>query len=78
VTRADSRSDVAHNFRDDWQTLCKEIAIGFILAGFIGLLGNGFFNSLFLKSSPPLVQTIWGAFIGPVIAARTTVPQDII
>jgi uncharacterized protein len=46
----------------------KEITIGFLLAGFIGLLGNGFFNRLFLEGSPPLVQTIWGAFIGPVIA----------
>ncbi len=40
--------DVAHNFRGDWTMLCKEIAIGFLLAGFIGLLGNDFFNGLFL------------------------------
>ena len=73
VTRADSWSDVAHNFRGDWQMLYKEIAIGFLLAGFIGLLGNGFFNSLFLKGSPHLVQTIWGAFIGPVIAVLSFV-----
>jgi uncharacterized membrane protein YraQ (UPF0718 family)/YHS domain-containing protein len=73
VTRADSWSDVAHNFRGDWQMLYKEITIGFLLAGFIGLLGNGFFNSLFLKGSPPLVQTIWGAFIGPVIAVLSFV-----
>ncbi len=73
VTRADSWSDVAHNFRGDWQMLYKEIIIGFLLAGFIGLLSNGFFNSLFLKGSPPLVQTIWGAFIGPVIAVLSFV-----
>ena len=41
-------SDVAHNFRGDWQMLWKEIAIGFLLAGFIGLLGDDFFNALFL------------------------------
>src|ERR1039457_6906230 len=41
VTRADSWSDVAHNFRGDWQMLYKEITIGFFLAGFIGLPGNG-------------------------------------
>ncbi len=29
-------SDVAHNFRGDWQMLWKEITIGFLLAGFIG------------------------------------------
>jgi YHS domain-containing protein len=73
VTSAGSWSDVAHNFRGDWQMLYKEITIGFLLAGFIGLLGNGFFNSLFLKGSTPLVQTVWGAFIGPVIAVLSFV-----
>jgi uncharacterized membrane protein YraQ (UPF0718 family)/YHS domain-containing protein len=73
VTSAGSWSDVAHNFRGDWHMLYKEITIGFLLAGFIGLLGNGFFNSLFLKGSTPLVQTVWGAFIGPVIAVLSFV-----
>ena len=73
ITSAGSWSDVAHNFRGDWQMLYKEITIGFLLAGFIGLLGNGFFNSLFLKGSTPLVQTVWGAFIGPVIAVLSFV-----
>ena len=41
-------SDVAHNFRGDWQMLYKEIGIGFLLAGFIALLGDDFFNGLFL------------------------------
>ena len=45
-------SDVAHNFRGDWQMLWKEIAIGFLLAGFVAQLGNGFFNSLFLTVTP--------------------------
>src|ERR1700681_1717883 len=42
-------SDVAHNFRGDWQMVYKEVATGFLLAGFIAQLGNGFFNGLFLK-----------------------------
>jgi len=29
--------------------LYKEITTGFLLAGFIGLLGNGFFNALFIR-----------------------------
>src|SRR4051794_28643958 len=29
-------SDVAHNFRGDWQMLWKEIALGFLIAGFVG------------------------------------------
>jgi uncharacterized protein len=73
LTSASAWSDVAHNFRGDWQMLYKEITVGFLLAGFIAQLGNGFFNDLFLKSSPPLVQTVWGAFIGPVIAVLSFV-----
>jgi uncharacterized protein len=70
---ASAWSDVAHNFRGDWQMLWKEITIGFLLAGFVAQLGNDFFNSLFLKGSSQLVQTIWGAFIGPVIAVLSFV-----
>jgi uncharacterized protein len=72
---ADSRSwsDVAHNFRGDWQMLWKEITLGFLLAGFIALLGDDFFNGLFLEDASEAVQTVWGAFIGPVIAVLSFV-----
>jgi YHS domain-containing protein/uncharacterized membrane protein YraQ (UPF0718 family) len=73
LTSASAWSDVAHNFRGDWQMLWKEITIGFFLAGFVAQLGNDFFNGLFLKGSPHLVQTVWGAFIGPVIAVLSFV-----
>ena len=64
----DAWSDVAHNFRSDWKMLWKEIIAGFVLAGAVAQLGHGAFDSLFLKGSPHLVQTLWGALIGPVIA----------
>ncbi|MDQ6745586.1 MAG: permease [Actinomycetota bacterium] len=70
---ASAWSDVAHNFRGDWQMLYKEIAVGFLLAGIVAQLGEGFFNSLFLKGSPAVIQAIWGAFIGPVIAVLSFV-----
>ena len=73
VTSASAWSDVAHNFRGDWKMLWKEITIGFLLAGFIALLGDDFFNGLFLTDAPAGVQTIWGAFIGPVIAVLSFV-----
>jgi uncharacterized membrane protein YraQ (UPF0718 family) len=65
--------DVAHNFRADWQMLWKEITIGFLLAGFIALLGDDFFNALFLEDASEAVQTVWGALIGPVIAVLSFV-----
>ena len=60
--------DVAANFRGDWTMLWKEITLGFLLAGFIGLLGDDFFNVLFVTDAPPLVRTIENVLVGPVIA----------
>jgi uncharacterized protein len=73
LTSASAWSDVAHNFRGDWRMLWKEITIGFLLAGYISLLGDDFFNGLFLEDAPTAVQTIWGALIGPVIAVLSFV-----
>jgi len=68
LASADAWADVAGNFRGDWTMLWKEITIGFLLAGFIGLLGNDTFNSLFVTDAPPLLQTIENVLVGPVIA----------
>src|SRR5947208_4677423 len=73
LTSASAWSYVAHNFRGDWQMLYREITIGFLLAGFIALLGDDVFNTLFLDHAPSAVQAIWGAFIGPVIAVLSFV-----
>jgi uncharacterized protein len=59
---------VGGNFRGDWQMLWKEISLGFLLAGFIGLLGDDFFNFLFVTDAPPLVQTVENVLVGPIIA----------
>jgi uncharacterized protein len=61
-------AEVGGNFRADWTMLWKEIAIGFLLAGFIALLGDDFFNVLFVTDAPPLLQTIENVIAGPVIA----------
>ncbi len=60
--------DVAANFRGDWTMLWKEIGVGFLLAGFIGLLGDDFFNVLFVTDAPPLVRTLENVLVGPLIA----------
>jgi len=69
----DAWSDVAHNFRGDVQMLYREIAIGFLLAGFIGLLGNGFFQALFLQSAPAPIRIVENVLIGPLIAVASFV-----
>jgi uncharacterized membrane protein YraQ (UPF0718 family)/YHS domain-containing protein len=66
-------SDVAHNFRGDWQMLWKEVTVGFLLAGFIAQFGNGFFASLFVRHAPTPLPTIENVVIGPVIAVLSFV-----
>ncbi len=68
LTTADGWSEVALNFRGDWQMLWKEIAIGFLLAGFIGLLGDDFFNVLFVSDAPGWLVAIENVIVGPLIA----------
>jgi uncharacterized membrane protein YraQ (UPF0718 family)/YHS domain-containing protein len=68
LTSAAAWSDVAHNFRNDWAMVWREILIGFLLAGFIGQLPNSFFNSLFLSNAPAGIKLVENALVGPVIA----------
>jgi uncharacterized membrane protein YraQ (UPF0718 family) len=73
LTSVSAWSDVAHNFRGDWKMLWKEITIGFLLAGFIGLLGDDFFNGLFIEDAPSGVRTIENVIAGPLIAVLSFV-----
>ena len=73
LTSARAWSDVAHNFRGDWQMLYKEIALGFLLAGFIAQFGNGFFEHLFLHNAPAPLPTIENVIVGPIIAVLSFV-----
>ncbi len=73
LTDVGAWSDVAHNFRGDWQMLWKEIATGFLLAGFAAQLPASFFRALFLTGSTGALRTIWGAFVGPLIAVLSFV-----
>jgi uncharacterized membrane protein YraQ (UPF0718 family) len=73
VGSLDAWTQVAGNFRADWLMLWKEITIGFLLAGFIALLGMDVFNGLFLEDAPDAVRVLWAAVIGPVIAVLSFV-----
>jgi len=73
ITSVSAWSDVAHNFRGDWQMLWKEISLGFLLAGFIAQLGDDFFNSLFVQNAPGPVTAIENVIVGPLIAVLSFV-----
>ncbi len=73
LTSLDAWSDVAHNFRGDWRMLWKEITLGFLLAGFVAQLGNGFFESLFIHDAPQPLPAIENVLVGPLIAVLSFV-----
>src|SRR5271167_1139507 len=73
LTSVSAWSDVAHNFRNDWSMLWKEITIGFLLAGFVGQLPDSFFNALFVTNAPAGLKLIENTIVGPIIAVLSFV-----
>jgi uncharacterized membrane protein YraQ (UPF0718 family)/YHS domain-containing protein len=73
ITSVEAWSDVAHNFRGDWQMLWKEIAAGFLIAGFVALVPETVFQDLFLLDAPEAVRTVQNVVLGPVIAVLSFV-----
>jgi hypothetical protein len=73
LTSVEAWSDVAHNFRGDWQMVWREIVIGFLLAGFIAQVPNHVFRGLFLHNAPAPLPAIENAIVGPVIAVLSFV-----
>ncbi|MGH2854210.1 MAG: permease [Solirubrobacteraceae bacterium] len=66
-------SEVALNFSGDWRVLYREIAVGFLLAGFVAQLGNSFFEGLFVVHAPAPLPAIESALVGPLIAVLSFV-----
>jgi uncharacterized membrane protein YraQ (UPF0718 family)/YHS domain-containing protein len=62
-------SDVAHNFRGDWEMLWKEIVGGFLIAGYVSLLPMGFFNGLFITDTGGTLRLLENVVVGPIVAA---------
>ena len=73
LTSVQAWSDVAHNFRGDWQMTWKEITVGFLLAGFVAQFGNGFFQHLFIRDAPAPLPAIENVVVGPIIAVLSFV-----
>jgi uncharacterized membrane protein YraQ (UPF0718 family)/YHS domain-containing protein len=62
-------SDVAHNFRGDWEMLWKEILAGFVIAGYVSTLPMDFFNGLFLTDAWAPLRIAENVLVGPIVAA---------
>jgi uncharacterized membrane protein YraQ (UPF0718 family) len=60
---------VAHYVAMDWSMVWKDLLIGFLAAGVLGVLVPGtFWNALFVQSAPTPVQVVENAIVGPIIA----------
>ena len=71
----DSRwTAMASAFVMDWQMLWKEIAVGFLIAGFLSVLvpPDGW-KALFLNGGPAWLQLVENALVGPLIAVASFV-----
>jgi len=73
VTSRAAWADMAGTFCMDWAMVYKEIAVGFLLAGFIAQLGHGFFEGLFIVHAPAPWPAIESALVGPLIAVASFV-----
>jgi uncharacterized protein len=73
LTSVRAWSDVAHNFRGDWEMLWKEIVAGFLIAGFISLLPMDFFNGLFVTDASRPVRLLENVVLGPIVAVLSFV-----
>jgi uncharacterized membrane protein YraQ (UPF0718 family)/YHS domain-containing protein len=73
VKSVEAWSDVAHNFRGDWQMLWKEMTAGFLIAGFVALLPRSAFEAVFITDAPAGLRTVENVIVGPVIAVLSFV-----
>jgi uncharacterized membrane protein YraQ (UPF0718 family) len=64
---------VAGTFRSDVSMLWKEIAAGFLIAGFVALLPQRIFNDLFLTDAWRPLRIVENALVGPLVAALSFV-----
>ncbi|HEY3852279.1 MAG TPA: permease [Steroidobacteraceae bacterium] len=59
---------ISHGFVMNWAMLWKDILVGVLVAGALGAwVPDGVWQSLFFAGHP-LAASIWGAFLGPLIA----------
>ncbi len=62
-------SAISNFFFMDVYSVWKDIAVGLLIAGALGAwVPASFWRSFFLTNQSGTVQTIWGAFIGPLVS----------
>ena len=74
VRLAKNWAKVADSFFMDWQMLWKEIAIGFLIGGFLAtLVPDAWWKAVFLTSAPGPLRLVENLVVGPIIAGLSFV-----
>src|SRR4051812_1750516 len=73
ATSSEGFTSISHYFVMDWASIWKDIVVGLLLAGaFATWVPYSFWQSFFLTDQPVL-STLWGVLIGPLIAVLSFV-----
>jgi uncharacterized membrane protein YraQ (UPF0718 family) len=71
LSSRESWTAISHGFVMNWAMLWSDILVGVLVAGALGAwVPNGVWQSVFLTDRP-LAASIWGAFVGPLIAVAS-------
>ena len=74
IRKPEARVRVAQNFAMEWSMLWKDLAIGFLVGGFIAaFVPDAFWKALFLTDASPWLKVPMNALIGPIVAVLTFV-----
>lgn len=70
----EAASRIAQNFVMEWSMLWKDLAIGFLIGGFLAVfVSDSIWQALFLTEAPEWIRVPINALIGPLIAIFTFV-----
>ncbi|KST59995.1 hypothetical protein AO398_03715 [Methylobacterium sp. GXS13] len=74
LAKPEARIRVAQNFAMEWRMLWKDLAMGFLIGGFLAaLVPDGVWRTLFLSDAPAWLQVPVNVLLGPLIAVLTFV-----
>jgi uncharacterized protein len=74
LTNPQTRIRVAQNFAMEWSMLWKDLAIGFLVGGFLSaFVPDTVWKALFLTDASPWLKVPANALLGPLIAVATFV-----
>ncbi len=62
---------ISHGFVMNWAMLWKDILVGVLIAGALGAWVPAQFWQVLFLTGHPIAASIWGAFIGPLIAVAS-------